>query len=285
MRVGIVGQKDNRRATAIAADIADRLGEFGVELVVDEVTADQFDGVWPETVAPLSSVAAPVEGMADCELVVSIGGDGTFLFAARGAGSTPIMGVNLGEVGFLNAVPPEDAVSAVASEVRQYRADGHIETRDMPRLAASGPDWTLPPALNEVVVQGPRRGHGGGTGIEVRVDGAVYTSGHADGVLVATPTGSTAYNLSEDGPLVHPDVGSLVVTGMCARESMPPLNVPTDATVTVRVDSPDGGYVVSDGRTRQRLDGPSQVRVERADDPVRIAGPSLDFFAALGKLA
>jgi NAD+ kinase len=221
--------------------------------------------------------------MTECDLVVSIGGDGTFLFAARGAGTTPIMGVNLGEVGFLNAVAPEEAVDDVAAEVQAYR-DGGIETRDMPRLTAEGEGCTLPPALNEIVVQGPRRGHGGGADIEVRVDGSVYTSGHADGVLVATPTGSTAYNLSEGGPLVHPRVDALVVTGMAESASMPPLTAGTDATVTVRVESADGGFAVSDGRTRRSLDGPTQVTVRRADQPVRIAGPPLDFFRALGKL-
>jgi len=229
--------------------------------------------------------------MSDCDLVVSIGGDGTFLFAARGAGSTPIVGVNLGEVGFLNAVAPDEAVAAVERKVTEYREEGRVGTREMPRLRASGDDWTLPPALNEVVVQGPRRGHGGGAGFEVRVDGSVYTSGHADGVLVATPAGSTAYNLSESGPLVHPDVDALVVNEMSADESMPPLAVDDDATVTVRVEATgsergqsERGHVVCDGRVRQPLDFPTQVRVERSDEPVQIAGPPLDFFAALGKL-
>jgi len=284
MRVGIVGQKDNRRAAGLAADVADRLVELGVDVAVDQVTAEQFDGEWPSRAPSLSAVAAPVDAMSGCDLVVSIGGDGTFLFAARGAGTTPLMGVNLGEVGFLNAVPPEEAVPAVEAEVATYRDRGAVETRDVARLQATGEDWSLPPALNEVVVQGPRRGHGGGTGVEVRVDGSVYASGHADGVLVATPTGSTAYNLSEGGPLVHPSVESMVLTEMSAESPMPPLTVGLDATVTVRVESADGGYVVSDGRRRRAIDGPTLVRVERAEEPVRIAGPPLDFFAALGKL-
>ena len=284
MRVGIVGQKGNRRARAIAVDVAERLSELGVALGLDEVTAEQVEDDWPASAPPLSTAAVGVDELADCDLVVSIGGDGTFRFAARGAASTPIMGVNLGEVGFLNAVPPADAVAAVESEVVQYRDQGGVETRDMPRLRAEGDDWSLPPALNEVVVQGDRRGHGGGATFEVWVDGSTYASGHADGILLATPAGSTAYNLSESGPLIHPDVGALVVNEMCAEESMPPLAVDDDATVTVRVESTGGGCVVSDGRTRRRLDPPAQVRVERADQPVRIAGPPLDFFAALGKL-
>jgi NAD+ kinase len=284
MRVGLVGQKDNSRAASIVADICERLDGTGVDLAVDETTARALDSAWSAGPPAPAEIGVPVDEMADCDLVVSIGGDGTFLFTARGAGSTPIMGVNLGEVGFLNAIPPEAAVETVATEVERAQREGRVETREMPRIAAAGEDWTLPAALNEVVVQGPRRGHGGGAALEVRVDGSLYTSGEADGVLVATPTGSTAYNLSEGGPLVHPEVGSLVVTEMCAEESMPPLVVDADTTVTVRVEAPDGSYAVSDGRARQELDAPTQVSIERADEPVRVAGPPLDFFAALSKI-
>jgi NAD+ kinase len=217
--------------------------------------------------------------------VVSIGGDGTFLFAARGAGSTPIIGVNLGEVGFLNAVSPTDAIDAVVAEVCHVRENGGARTTDMARLAASGDGWSLAPAINEVLVHGPRRGHGGGAEFEVRVDGSLYTSGHADGILVATPTGSTAYNLSEDGPLVHPGVDGLVVSEMTGEEAMPPLVVGADSELTVRIEGVDDGVVVSDGRARRRVDPPEQVTLTRADEPVRIAGPARNFFGALGKLA
>ncbi|WP_436929745.1 NAD(+)/NADH kinase [Halosimplex halobium] len=283
MRVGIVGQRGNRRAAGIVADLYERLVDMGVAVAVDEESAED-PAAWPSDHPDPAQLGVPVDELADCDLVVSIGGDGTFLFAARAAGATPIMGVNLGEVGFLNAVPPEEAVDAVTAEVEQYQDRGAIETRDMPRVEASGDGWSLPPALNEVVVQGPRRGHGGGAALEVRVDGSLYTSGHADGILLATPTGSTAYNLSEGGPLVHPGVSTLVLTEMCGAESMPPLAVDIDSTVTVRVDDADGGFVVSDGRARRELDAPAEVTLERAARPVRIAGPPLDFFTALGKI-
>ncbi len=287
MNVGIVAQRNNRRATSLAARLAERLRELGAGVVFDETTAAALaadDGRWPDGDSPPATGVA-VDAMADCDLVVSIGGDGTFLYAARGAGATPIMGVNLGEVGFLNAVAPDDAVESVVAEVEQLRESGELRTREMPRLRAEGDDWALSTAINEVVVHGPRRGHGGGAGFEVRVDGSLYTSGPADGVLVATPTGSTAYNLSEGGPLVHPSVDALVVTEMAGEESMPPLVVDDDSEVTVRIEDAAEGIVISDGRVRQAVEPPERVRLARADDPVRIAGPGRDFFAALGKLA
>lgn len=288
MKVGIVGQRGNNRAVSLVGDICARLQGMGVAAGVDEATHDEFQrgDVWHEAGADSDPMPdrLSVDQLDTCDLVVSIGGDGTFLYAARGAGPAPIMGVNLGEVGFLNAVSPETAVEAVVEEVERIRDQGQPRVREIPRLVAETDDWTLPPALNEVVVQGSQRGHGNGISIEVRVDGSLYTSGRADGVLVATPTGSTAYNLSEGGPLVHPDVAGFVVTEMCDAEGMPSLSVPVDAAVTVRVDDADTAVAVSDGRQRRSLEPPTEIVLHQSDTPVKIAGPPLDFFTALGKL-
>jgi NAD+ kinase len=273
MKVAIVAQRDNDRTAGLAADLRERLVEAGVTVWLDAATAGR-----------LGLDGRSVEEFHPADLVVSIGGDGTFLFAAHGAGNTPILGINLGEVGFLNPVAPDDAVDAVLSEVRRFRSDGQLDTWSRPRLATRGEGWTLPPAVNEVVVQGARRGHGGGASMTVRIDGAEYTTGHADGVLVATPTGSTAYNLSEDGPLVHPDVSGFVVTGMAAVDGMPPLVVDADATVTVSIEATDEAVVVVDGRIRERVSPPTEVTVGIGDDPIQTVGPPSDFFEAIEKL-
>jgi len=278
MKVGIVAQRDNARAATLASDVAAELTDGTVSVVVDEATAAALAGT---AVAP---PGVPIEEMATCELVVSIGGDGTFLYAARGAGTTPIVGVNLGEVGFLNAVAPEDAVGAVAREVEALREGESVRTRTMDRLAATAGDRTVPAAVNEVAILGPQRGHGNGAHLTVTVDGDPYSVGHADGVLVATPTGSTAYNLSEGGPLVHPAVTGIVVTEMGGDAGMPPLVVDGGAVVNVRVENASRAHVVSDGRVGEAVTPPETVRVERANEPVNVAGPALDFFAGLEKL-
>ncbi|ELZ54095.1 MULTISPECIES: NAD(+)/NADH kinase [Halorubrum] len=275
MEVGIVARKGSERAASLAATLRDVVADAGEAVWLDEETAAALDA---------GDDARPVDAFGDCDLVVAVGGDGTFLFVARNAGDTPIVGVNLGEVGFLNAVPPGDAAAALRAEIRSFR-DGGLDVREAPRLTASADDWTSTPAANEVVVQGDRRGPGGGIEYEVRVDGSRYAGGHADGVLVATPTGSTAYNLSERGPLVHPDVDGIVVNEMVAEEGMPPLVVDTDATVTVSISGEAGATVVSDGRDTASLDGPVEVTVERTAPPIRVAGPPSDFFEALGKLS
>ncbi|MFB6123698.1 MAG: NAD(+)/NADH kinase [Haloferacaceae archaeon] len=272
MNVGLVAQKGNGRAAFLASTLRTRLRESGADVTVDAATAETID-----------VEGTPLDAFDACDLIVSIGGDGTFLFAARGANGTPILGVNLGEVGFLNAVGPDEAEAAVLDAVADARA-GELDTREAPRLAASGDDWTSDPATNEVVIQGPYRGHGGGVSVEIRVDGSLYSGSHADGVLVATPTGSTAYNLSEKGPLITPDVDGLVVNEMCATGGMPPLVVGEESEVSVTITDADSAVVVSDGRLVRELSPPTEVRVSTADTPLRIAGPSSDFFEALGKL-
>ncbi|WP_435068846.1 NAD(+)/NADH kinase [Haloplanus sp. C73] len=272
MHVGIVAQRGNSRATFLASELRRRLQAEDVSVAVDTTTAEALD-----------LDGTPVESFDVCDLIVSIGGDGTFLYAARDADGTPILGVNLGEVGFLNAVGPDEAVDVVLDEVAAFRAD-EMPVRETPRLAASGDDWTAPPTTNEVVVQGPIRGPSGGVDIDIRVDGSTYSASRADGVLVATPTGSTAYNLSESGPLVHPGVDALIINEMCADGGMPPLVVGPDSDITVRLSGTDRAVVVGDGRVLRELDPPTDVEIGRADSPMRVAGPTSDFFEALEKL-
>ncbi len=273
--VGIVAQRNNERAQALAATLVDTIEREGAHVVVDDLTGEAVD-----------ATAVPVAAMAGRDLVVSIGGDGTLLFVAREVGSTPILGVNLGEVGFLNAVAPDDALAVVTDLVANLEETGTVEGRELARLQATGVDteWTLEPALNEVVVHGSRRGHGGGATIEIHVDGQQYAKSHADGVLVATPTGSTAYNLSEGGPLVHPSADVLVVTQMAATESMPPLVVEPDTELTLTVSGTDTAYAISDGRNRQRLEPPATVSISLADESVTLVGPQANFFDGLDKL-
>lgn len=273
--VGIVAQRDNERAQELAASLVDALEREGAGVVVDEATGEAV-GATPVSVA----------AMAGRDLVVSIGGDGTLLFVAREVGSTPILGVNLGEVGFLNAVAPEDALGVVTDVVTELERTGAVEGRELARLQATGGDgdWTLAPALNEIVIHGHRRGHGGGATVEIDVDGQRYAKSHADGVLVATPTGSTAYNLSEGGPLLHPTADALVVTQMAATEAMPPLVVEPDTELTLTVTGTDTAYAISDGRNRQRLEPPATVSVSLAAESVTLAGPQANFFDGLDKL-
>jgi len=284
MEVGLVAQRDNSRAVDIAESIQTALADDGVSTRLDAATAAALSGSTTTDTVGDAAGSSDVGVFEACDLVVSIGGDGTFLFAARAAGGTPMLGVNLGEVGFLNAVSPENAVTAVREAVDAIDADSH-EIREAPRLTAQCGGFESVPAVNEIVVTGPRRGPGGGATFRVTIDGSEYAHSHADGVMIATPTGSTAYNLSEDGPIVHPSIGALIVNEMCSADGMPPLVVGGDCEVTVAVDDADHAVVVSDGRRPHKVETPTEIIVSRAKTPVRLVGPVADFFTALDKLS
>ena len=273
MLLGIVAQNGNTHAAYLADELRTALPS-NVGVLIDPATATELD-----------IDGTPLNEFKRADLVVSVGGDGTFLFTAREVGPVPIVGVNLGEVGFLNAVSPQHAIELIQQEVEQYRERGTVLYRELNRLQASVDGWTSNPALNEIAVIGPHRGRGGGIGVELRIDGALYSGGYADGALIATPTGSTAYNLSEGGPLVHPTVEAFVATEMCANEPMRPLVFHAGASATIRVDDAESAVVVTDGSSPHEIEPPASIRIERANDPVRLAGPPLEFFDALGKLA
>lgn len=276
--LGIVAQRSNERAIDLVKTLRSAL-EPAVDLRFDVATANALPDVHEASTGQLQT----------CQLLVSIGGDGTFLYTATLAAGTPILGIDLGEVGFLTTVDPENAVSAVQTALSKSQQDA-LSVRTLPTLTAtidSGPD--IGPAVNEIVVQGRQRGPGVETTFEVSVNDQEYITDHADGVLIATPTGSTAYNLSEGGPIVHPAASVLLVTPMCADSGARPLVVPADQPVHIRVASDSSsdstGHLVVDGRDRTRLQLPLSITIQRGDTPVRIVGQEAGFFDALRKLA
>ncbi len=271
--IGIVANPSDERAQSLARSLGETLAnDDGVTVAIDESTAST-----PE------KPGRSVESLSSCAFVVSIGGDGTLLYVVRHVGSTPVVGVNLGEVGFLTAVDPDRARSTIESLVEQCRTDS-LTTRHRSRILARTETGTVGPALNEIVVGAETRGPASETAFEIEVDDEIYAKTVADGVLVATPTGSTAYNLGEGGPVCHPALGTLVMSVMGDRTPVPSLVVDSNATVSVTAtDGPDGG-ILSDGRERLAYEPPETITVERATEPAVLAGPQSEFFAALDKL-
>ncbi len=272
MVVGVVAQRGNERAIELAAAIEETIQAGDVDVVMDEATATALD-----------VAGQPIEALTHCDLVVSIGGDGTFLFVAHAVGDAPMLGVNLGEVGFLNVVAPAEAPEIVR-KVHKELIRGTVTIQSLPRVIAEGDGWSMGPALNEIIVHAPQRGHDRGITVTITVDGSQYARDVVDGVMVSTPTGSTAYNLSEGGPLLTPTIEGFVVTEMCGRDPMPSLVVPRSATVTIDVEGEAFAHVISDSRSTHELTLPSVIHIREAATPVRIAGRPLEFFDALSKL-
>jgi len=201
------------------------------------------------------------------DLVVALGGDGTILRVARivTQEGTPILGAGLGRVGFLSEVEPEEVVGKTRAFLG---GEGWVEDRMM--LAASvPPDGQEQHGLNDVVVgRGPvpRIIH-----VRASIDGYPYATFAADGVVVATPTGSTGYSMAAGGPLVHPDVQGIVMTPIAPHLSLGhPLVLPATASLDLQVVIADQQATLTiDGQIDMPLRDGDTVRVRRSERVTR----------------
>jgi NAD+ kinase len=210
---------------------------------------------------------APAETFArDLDLVVSVGGDGTFLRAAHVAAQVdlPVLGVKVGRMGFLTEVEPDEAEPLIR---RALDGTARVEER-MAALAApeEGTDFEPQWGLNEVIVE--KRARHRLIKLAVYVDGTYVTTFSADGVIVATPTGSTAYSFSARGPIVSPTVRSLIVTPVAAHMVFDRSFVLDAASkVSLRVEGEERGLLSADGR--QSVELPVGARIAIAEAPRR----------------
>lgn len=222
----------------------------------------------------------------DCELAIVIGGDGTILRAAeitheRG---TPLLGVNLGHVGFLAEAEPEDVESTISAIVEgRYTSEERL-TIDV-SVYTDGELLTSTWALNEVSVEKAARQRM--LEVVVEVDGRPLSRFGCDGVVCATPTGSTAYNFSAGGPVVWPGVEALLMVPISAHALFArPLVVAPSSTLAVEVlaRTEGGGVLWADGRRTVELPPGARIEVRRGSRPVRFVrlhqGPFTDRLVA-----
>lgn len=208
----------------------------------------------------------------DLDLVVSVGGDGTFLHAAHVAsrGSCPVFGVKVGRLGFLTEVEPDEAIGVLDAALSGSAA---IEERMAVVAEPLGslsfePQW----ALNEVIVEKKARHRL--VRLALYVDDVYVTTFSADGVIVATPTGSTAYSFSSGGPIVSPTIPCLLVTPVAAHMVFDrSLVLEAGERVTLVVVGDEEGLLSADGRESLELPVGASVRIGRAPNPARMVRP------------
>src|SRR5207244_9578726 len=224
MNVGVVGNPSYRDLKDLLAHLAQVAPRLGFTLFTEESIAP----LWPEPPPALLARSPRL----DC--LVTLGGDGTLLRGARllNGGTTPILGVNLGRVGFLTTATSQTLDWALDALVRgAYTTESRLALEPSV-VERGGTSRTEPIVLNDVVV------HKGGVArvirLRVLVDGEEVGQYSADGIVVSTPTGSTAYSLSAGGPIVVPGVDAIVVAAICPHTlAVRPLVVPAQAKVTV----------------------------------------------------
>jgi NAD+ kinase len=279
-RVGLFAKKDDPLVKQTLVRLVEMLQARGVEILLDE-TCQALVG---DRVAP-PPASGNTEGR---ELVIVVGGDGTMLSAARSLFEfdVPLLGVNLGRLGFLADLSPQDVPAGV-----ERILDGHfVEERRRflrCRVERGGATVAESNAFNDAVVQKCNTARL--IGLSTYIDGRFLHSQRSDGQIVATPTGSTAYALSGGGPILHPSLDALVIVPVCPHTlTQRPIAVTGDSRIEVLVNTREPGQAefTCDGESICSLHPGDRIHIAKHDGTVRLLHPAgHDHYATLrGKL-
>jgi NAD+ kinase len=263
--VGICVKPDQPQLADLVGELARWLAARGIDVLLDP----QAEG-WAEAPqVPRGDLAAKVD------LVIVLGGDGTLLAVARAIGerTVPILGVNLGTVGFLTETASDELYDALEDVLGDhYRVESRMRLDvSVDRDGERGGEYL---ALNDAVIA--RTALSRMVDLETRADGVDVTIYHGDGLIAATPTGSSAYSLSAGGPLLLPEFEAIVLTPICPHTlTQRPLVLPQTCEVTIRVLDARGGDVqlTVDGQVGRTLEEGDRVTVRRSPNPARLLVP------------
>ncbi len=270
----IISRPSRVEVARTVPELVSWLHAHGYKVVVDPETAKYSNG--PEEVPRSQMSALPLD------LVVVLGGDGTLLSAVRDTAATdaPLLGVNLGSLGFLTDVPLS-SLFPMLEEIAQGRAP--VEQRSLMQCDLLRGEEVLGSykAFNDVVVN--KTALARLNNYDLFVDKSFVSSYRADGMIVATPTGSTAYSISAGGPVVMPTVKAFVITPVAPHSlTHRPLVVPDSAVVEILLRSDEEvAYLSLDGQPGLDLKDGDRVRCRRSEHKVSLFRTEADFFHVL----
>ncbi len=266
MRFAIIGNTDKPALRQAVPKLLEKLESTGTEYVIDRKILNLLSD------APLSGKAHGCDFdqcIEKSDVLIALGGDGTILAAARSVGDrgTPILGINLGKLGFLAEVAPEDMQEAIGDIL-----DNKFYIEDRLVLEAISPNipGRILHAVNDIVVDKSRSSRV--IDIEMHIDGAYAVTYRGDGLIVSTPTGSTAYALSNGGPIVTPSSLVIGITPISPHTlSGRPIIVPDTSSIRIIVQADSDEVLISaDGQMESFVRPPIEVRVKKAPYPLRL---------------
>jgi NAD+ kinase len=274
-RVGLIAKPDATEARRVVLQLLDWLGARGHTVVLEKETAG---------LAPTAATAAVLKSdlPAQVDALVVLGGDGTLLSMARAVGDlgVPILGVNLGGLGFLTATTLDEMLPALEALLAGSLA---VEERMMlaARVMRGGQAVGEHIALNDVVIT--KSAMSRIIDLSVSVDGRHATGYRADGLIISTPTGSTAYNLSVGGPILFPTLDAVVLTPIAPHTlSNRPIVLPGTQRIDVTLRGDSEVMLTMDGQVGVHLRENDVVQVEKAGARIRLLRfPQRDFFSVL----
>jgi NAD+ kinase len=258
MRVGVVGHRGYRGLPEVLQTLATLAPTLGFTLSFEDELLEVTSG------------ASMAESVGALDLVLTLGGDGTMLRAARllGGRPVPMLGINLGRLGFLTSCGIDEMETALRRVASGDFQSTQRMVLDVRALDANGNERQRWSALNDAVL------HKGGfarvVGLRVSVDGELIAAYSADGIVVSTPAGSTAYSLSAGGPIVVPTLESIVLTPISPHTlAIRPVVLPPTTEVMVQaVASPDELLITVDGQVGTSFGPGETMVVRRSPDPV-----------------
>ena len=273
-KVGIIGKRSNREAVAVVRSLVDWLRERQVEAIVEGEMAATVGDVrsWPEG-----------EISDELDVLIVLGGDGTLLSAMRRAGEkeVPILGVNLGGLGFLTEITQDELLPVLEKVLH-----GEFRTHDRVALRASvireGKEVATFRALNDAVIN--KGALARIITLKTTINGEYVATFRADGLILSTPTGSTAYSLSAGGPIVYPSLSTIIMTPICPHTlTNRPIIVPDNVVVGASLDSESEEVLLTvDGQVGFPMKHGDTVEVKKAPGRVLlIESPYKGYFEVL----
>lgn len=266
----IFGNSFQPRKSQSLMRVLDFLRSKGASIIFDRTF---YDFLTAEQNQELGEVGTFEGDDFNADYVISMGGDGTFLKAAVRVGikSIPLIGINMGRLGFLADVLPGEVETALQAVLE---GNYNIEEHTAIQISTNGGDFDgCHYALNDIAVL--KRDIASMIGIHTSIDGSFLVNYQADGLIVSTPTGSTAYSLSNGGPIIVPQTRTLCLTPVAPHSlNIRPIVISDSSTVTLEVESRSHNYLVAvDGRSYTMHEG-STVTINKAPFVTRIVKPN-----------
>jgi len=269
MKIGIMGNKAKKVLWRVTKELIEKLKEKGADFVVDEELARwvnrEAGGKVIEAKAASSLEALPRR----CDVLVAFGGDGTILSAARlvGRRETPILGVNLGKLGFLAEFAVEDMEEWVGALLsRKFKVEQRMVLEASTKVGRRRRFY----GLNDIVID--KSGSSRVIDLQTFVNDEHLITYTADGVIVATPTGSTAYSLATGGPIVVPESKAITLSPICPHTlTARPVIVPDSSSIRVLIDKEAKAvHITADGQVEEILHPPLEFLIRKANYSVKL---------------
>lgn len=273
-KVGVYAKKNHPDAEQLALDIYAQLKRDNIEVLLEDSLAEQIGQV---------NGYAGEDIPAQVDLIIVLGGDGTLISVARQIGelNVPILGINLGQLGFLTEVTRDELPEMLE---RLVRGDYHVSDRMMldALIHRNGQVVGKYTVLNDVVIN--KGALARIIDLETYVDGQHLSTYKADGLIISTPTGSTGYNLAAGGPIIFPEINSLVISPICPHMlTNRPIVVWSKSIIEIKVRFEDDVvFFTADGQVGRKLLPGDLVEVRRSTARTRlVTSPSKDYFTVL----